>query len=110
VAAAVAAAAAAGSAAGWIPPPPAAGSAALDSSDVVLLAAVLLQPLQEQLMDQPYLVCAALLPVMSELLKLGGDHQRALQLLVQLLVLVWDENTNAFRSIMSGLLQELSYR
>jgi len=82
----------------------------LDSSDVVLLAAVLLQPLQEQLVEQPYLVQAALLPVMSELLKLGGDHQRALQLLVQLLALVWDENSSAFKSIVCGLLEELSYR
>eukprot|EP00775_Hariotina_reticulata_P010985 gene10985-11140_t len=65
---------------------------------------------KEQLLDQPYLVRFALLPVLSELQKLGGDHQRALQLLVHLLALVWDENSNAFSSIVSGLLEELAYR
>jgi hypothetical protein len=76
----------------------------------VLLAAVLLEPLQQQLVLQPYLVHSTLLPLLLELQQEGEmvGQQRPLQLLLQLALVVWQQQ--GFSSIVMALLEHLAYR
>lgn len=82
----------------------------LSSADVVLLAAMLLEPLEQQLVLQPYLVHSALLPLLLELQQEGevAGQQRPLQLLLQLALVVWQQQ--GFTHIVMTLLQNLAYR
>jgi hypothetical protein len=75
----------------------------------VLLAAVLLEPLQQQLVLQPYLVHSALLPLLLELQQEGQvvGQQRPLQLLLQLALVVWQQG---LQQIVMTLLANLAYR
>jgi hypothetical protein len=100
----------------WCPPYAAAATAstaaaaALSDADVVLLAAVLLEPLEQQLVLQPYLVHSALLPLLLDLQQEGeaAGQQRPLQLLLQLALAVWQQE--GFSRIMMTLLEDLAYR
>jgi hypothetical protein len=77
---------------------------------VVLLAALLLEPLEQQLVLQPYLVHSALLPLLLDLQQAGeaGGQQRPLQLLLQLALAAWQRD--GFSRIMMTLLENLAYR
>lgn len=86
--------------------PPFAGSIA--DADVVLLGAILLQPLQQLLVYHTYLIHSVLLPMLADVQRESEPQaSRQLQLLLQLLVLVWHEE---FGSIMLSVLEELAYR
>lgn len=91
------------------PVPPFTASVSIPSADVVLLAAVVLDPLQQLLVNQPYLIHSALLPVLGEAQRENNETQasRQLQLMLQLLMLVWNQE---FNSIMFAVLEELAYR
>jgi hypothetical protein len=97
-----------GLAAGWAPPfagPP----MTVSSADMLLLSSIVLGPLQELLVLQPYLVQSALLPLLTELQQMAGDGQQQVQLLLmlQLMHVVWGDS---FRDIVFAVLEELAYR
>lgn len=89
---------------------PRVAGAAPSSADMVLLAAVVMEPLQQLLVWQPYLIHSALLPLMADLQREGeaAGQQRAVQQLLQLALLVWDQQ--AFSSVMIAVLEDLAYR
>eukprot|EP00878_Enallax_costatus_P012291 GHUV01012839.1.p1 GENE.GHUV01012839.1~~GHUV01012839.1.p1 ORF type:complete len:1206 (+),score=405.87 GHUV01012839.1:233-3850(+) len=88
--------------------PPFSGSVSLSSADIVLLAAVVLEPLQQLLVSHPYLIHSALLPVLGDAQRENEPQtSRQLQLMMQLLVLVWHQE---FNSIMFTVLEALAYR
>jgi hypothetical protein len=76
---------------------------------MLLLSSVVLGPLQELLVLQPYLVQSALLPLLTELQRMAGDGQPQVQLLLmlQLMHLVW---ADSFRDIVFAVVEELAYR
>lgn len=88
--------------------PPFSSDVSLSSADVVLLAAVVLEPLQQLLVSHPYLIHCALLPAFGEAQRDNESQaSKQLQLMLQLLVLVWHQE---FNSIMFAVLEALAYR
>lgn len=96
-----------GLAAGWAPPfagPP----QSIASADMLLLSSVVLGPLQELLVMQPYLVQSALLPLLTELQRMAGESPvPQLQLMLQVMHVAWDDSA---RAILFAVLEELAYR
>lgn len=76
---------------------------------MLLLSSIVLAPLQELLVLQPYLVQAVLLPLLTELQRMAGEAQPQQQLLLmlQLMHVVWGDS---FRDIVFAVLEELAYR
>jgi hypothetical protein len=98
----------AGAAAGWTCPPLTGPPFAVSSADMLLLSALVLQPLQELLVAQPFVIVASLLPLLTELQRLAGEGPASQLLLqLQLMHVVWGRS---FRDIMFAVLEELAFR